>query len=369
MMPIYVIANENIKYRQVVSKSMKNRVEWVDISKFLGMFFVYLWHCGSVTGYIYPWIYCFGVELFFFLAGCTETYNNRGVMQNFVHMLKAVIIPYLFFSFLDIVFYIVAYGVHNIPGWTLEILRGSVRNQIFFGWARWFLSGLFVVSILFSLIKLLKNKLVIFLVCLSIFFVTRFYILPDVTLARLAWNLDSACLYLVYFCMGWLLYEPLNKLFAYVKRWPRAILFLATGTYSAVLFLGKNPLEILTASTVFLSKLAGLLTAMILVLFVVCLSYYLSLVDYGKHMASIGRSSLYLCGNEDIVKALTPMVLAIFGLTEDISSPMQAYFMMFAFMIIVHKVFVPLEKPVLRKLQGIFGEAVDKLFSKEKAKL
>lgn len=58
---------------------MKNRINWVDIIKFFGIFTIYLGHFGEVAGLGYGFVYSHHVPLFFLVSGCMEIYNQEKI--------------------------------------------------------------------------------------------------------------------------------------------------------------------------------------------------------------------------------------------------------------------------------------------------
>ena len=59
-------------------------------------------------------------------------------------------------------------------------------------------------------------------------------------------------------------------------------------------------------------------------------SYFLSGVEI---LERLGRASLYLCGNEFIIKELVPQILGIFNISITISTTIQAiHILLFAIM-------------------------------------
>ena len=44
---------KSIKY----NKKITQRYDWVDVLKFLGIFAIYLGHCGNIAGKLYPFVY------------------------------------------------------------------------------------------------------------------------------------------------------------------------------------------------------------------------------------------------------------------------------------------------------------------------
>ena len=78
---------------------VNNRIKYLDVAKFVGIFCIYLGHFGHQAGNAYGFVFTFHVPLFFFLAGCTE---NLGADASFV---KYIIKNQLYKNILDLVHY------------------------------------------------------------------------------------------------------------------------------------------------------------------------------------------------------------------------------------------------------------------------
>ena len=58
------------------NKFLKERIKYLDIAKFIGIFCIYLGHFGEQAGYAYNFVFWFHVPLFFFLSGISETFSK-----------------------------------------------------------------------------------------------------------------------------------------------------------------------------------------------------------------------------------------------------------------------------------------------------
>ena len=65
----------------------------------------------------------------------------------------------------------------------------------------------------------------------------------------------------------------------------------------------------------------------------------------------IGQESLYLCGNESLIKLLVPIFLSIFGLEKHTDEPMQVFLYCVILILLVYFLIVPLEKPILNRIK------------------
>ena len=77
---------------------MKNRLDWIDNARGIGIFCVYLYH----TGYSTPYRYCFEyflIPIFFFVSGYLFN-ENRSVTDSLSRIKKRLFIPYLILGFI-----------------------------------------------------------------------------------------------------------------------------------------------------------------------------------------------------------------------------------------------------------------------------
>ena len=184
---------------------MKKRVDWIDTARFWGMFFIYLGHFADAAGKAFPWVFSFHVPLFFFLLGCVENYNRRNVAQNLWHKVVHTLLPFYVFGLMSIALNVILTDSQESLSVHLRILlMGGIRNGITLGGGLWFLSCLFVIQIAFSIISQIKSRPVMFAVCLGIYLIAELAVGSLFTLTPHWWyNADSACYYLIYYCVGW----------------------------------------------------------------------------------------------------------------------------------------------------------------------
>ena len=337
---------------------MKQRVYWIDVCKAFGMFFIYLGHFGSEAGLAHAWVFSFHVPLFFFISGLLENYNRRSFIENLKKKFLTIALPFFFFGILMTVIQVInentgASVVKNMG----ILLKGGIRNTCIMAQGLWFLTCLFVIEILFSALKKLKRKPIILGVCLGLFLAAEFLVIPNPTVQpHWYWNLDSAFYYIIYYCVGWLVFEPLEKVLDSKKRsvvWGRRFFFLFCTMYSALLFFGKNILLGMGWNHVFLMETAMLIGPLFTIYMVVVISGYFS---QNLFLRQLGENNLYLCGNETLSRLLVQLVLSAAGVQLMITSPLQAYLYSVVLMVLVHKILVPLEKPILSNIQKYVKE-------------
>lgn len=92
--------------------------------------------------------------LCFFLSGCTENFNSKGILENVKHKFFTLIVPFFSFGILTIVVNMLnENSLVNIYLETVFLLRGGIRNTSVLGSGLWFLTCLFVINIIFSCVK------------------------------------------------------------------------------------------------------------------------------------------------------------------------------------------------------------------------
>lgn len=157
----------------------KNRIEWVDIAKFWGMFLVIAGHHETFGDLEKSAIFSFHMPLFFFLSGLFV--KRRGILATLKKSLKSYMLPYVVLVLIcaltagwlrGIVFG--AYGAQNYDlEWMLKtsFLYGN-------GWSlMWFLPCFFTVAILMEvLMEVIRNDVLLGVVIAVINVVTAVYI-------------------------------------------------------------------------------------------------------------------------------------------------------------------------------------------------
>ena len=341
--------------------AIKQRLTYLDILKFIGMLFIYVGHFLDNSGWLYRFVFAFHVPLFFFLSGCTENFNKEtNILKGIIKKIKTILVPFYFFAFSAIVFKTLIYGdgLGQIQDDLAVLAKGCVRNE-YFASSLWFLTCLFVVGVVFQFIKKLKNPLLMVLVSTVFFLVfsTNKFKIPEF------YNLNSAAYYLLYYCLGYVLFNGIDRLltsekigFKIAKYVSGVIAFCFTG----LLFFQKN-LLIQLNGVPFVKYFFPVLTALIPIWFFFLVAYALRNYAY---LADLGRSSLYFCGSEYIVKhSVYSFMVAFFGFS--IRNGFVALVYSFILLALQHKFIVP----ILAKMINYINSQIDQfflLFKKEK---
>lgn len=332
----------------------KQRDNWIDIAKVIGMYLIFIGHYGANIGTANNWVFSFHVPLFFFLSGLLENYNERGFIKNLIRKTATIAIPYLFFGAIYSVYLAISTNdLHAVKEYVILILKGGIRNSLDPGAGLWFLSCLYIVSIIFSVIKLVRNRFVIFIICFASFIASMFVINPGPTRMdpHWFWNIDSACHYIFFFCLGYLLLDPIKKISASEKKPVRIssmILLAICAVYSGLLFCGNDILAWIQDVNIVFVVIYAMIKPLISIYIVIYIS---SLLQNISVLCRIGQESLYLCGNESLIKLLVPVFLSIFGLEKHTDEPLQVYIYCTVLIILVYYLIIPLEKPILNKIK------------------
>ena len=338
---------------------MKNRIEWVDVTKIIGMFLIYLGHYQFYAGRAYAFVFKFHVPLFFFLSGCMNNYDReKNIFRYIKKRLRKIMLPFFLFAVLSAGLNLIIYdsGYEEALHYMLQIAEGLIRNH-FFAPGLWFLSCLFVMEIIFMLIRYLKKKWLILAAAVGIFIISETLIGPrPVVEPHLPYNIDSALYYLLYYALGYVLYPYLAAFFeldSKIKKNVFVIVYIILFAAAVLLFYQSN----LTYSLLLWTKLADyivpVIEAALMILFTI---FTAKLLENIKILSKMGRESLFLCGNEWIIKTVIPLIFTIFGLNVTFANPLAAYLFTAFILWLNYKLLIPFEKGVVRKVTESFRQ-------------
>lgn len=179
------------------------RIEWIDISKGILIVLVLLGHTQA-SPHLVGYIFSFHMPFFFFISGYLF---NIEKYQKFTTVVmskaKSILIPYVFFSVLSVIIYSVIFDYH-LSNWSsiVSVFLESKRNEIFYNVPLWFFTTLFIVEILYFLIrKHIKRKWIIFIILIALSGLEA--IKYNTTgQPKLPWSLDLGVYYMVFFGIG-----------------------------------------------------------------------------------------------------------------------------------------------------------------------
>lgn len=189
----------------------KQRIEWIDTLKFLGIFAIYL---GHSAGNFHSFVFRYHVPLFFFVFGC---FNKKVELNKYIDYVKDTFKKYMYpyYLFSLIIFIILSIRSNNFDSNLLMNLIKGVRNNIWGG--LWFFSCLFIVKILYNFIlSLTKNKRLTFIISLLFYIISMKY-LPHILIRepKSFYNIDSALFYIIFYSLG-------DIIFPYLKEYYRS---------------------------------------------------------------------------------------------------------------------------------------------------
>lgn len=141
----------------------KNRIEWIDIAKGIGMVLVEIGHTYFPRS-ICLWLCSFHMPLFFLLSGMTYGERKNNFKEYVIRKFRTIMIPYYLFNIISI---FVSYTFSYLKG-EYVALTGMIKG-VLLNWGErpfWFLFCLFVTEIIYFfvekyLIKGKKNRVII----------------------------------------------------------------------------------------------------------------------------------------------------------------------------------------------------------------
>lgn len=340
-----------------MEKKLKERYLWVDVLKFLGIFYIFLGHFGEFGGKFYSFVFQFHVALFFFASGFFfKDEPNKSFWSFAKEKFIKIMIPYFIFTFLHFVLYIIQNDleIRTILGWIPWILKG-IRNTVPAG-SVWFLPCLFVMQLLYFIInRILKKKSIILIFCIVLYYCALF-LLPKnpIIYPSMFWNFDTALVYIVYFAIG-------NILFKYITNFDYKKLKLVPKIFFVVLsivLLGFTTLIFFEGKSVFGSFLVinmrytfDLFVTLLIIIFHCIVAYLLKNI---KIFQEIGQETLYLCCNEQIIRMVILSLLTLVNINLNLANPLITICYTIILLIIGHKFFVPLSQKILKSVEKIF---------------
>lgn len=194
---------------------MKEKINYIDYSKGIAIFFVIFGHVYCGNNIITTWICSFHVPLFFIISGFLLKLNkNKNIKSVILKKFKSLMVPYILFSIINILGYYLINGLPYIG------LRENIFNTItLFGvGALWFLPALFISETLFLFEKnnISKNKYkalfyitIVFIIAIFIFVSKGNY---NSVIGKLTIVLVRSMVALFFINIGYYLYKVINKI-------------------------------------------------------------------------------------------------------------------------------------------------------------
>lgn len=339
----------------------KVREEWMDTLRFLGIFAIYLGHTSG-GGRLGSFVYLYHVPLFFFISGYFSYQYNTSILNAVALRARRLLVPYVFFSILALCLFLITrdWRWTEFRGATYTFVLGT-RNLVMAG-SLWFLPCLFVISLLDIFMKKFLNQATARLILSFCFLLVSQTMLGFDPIQKPSWffNVDSALYYVFWFTLGeWIKgTDLLHKSFATPSRHRQLLTMLLSLIAIYCYFYGAEPVfRLFDVSdryfkTPGIFRLFGSLLVISTLIFL-NISIAMALKQISK-LHLIGRRTLILCGTEDVVKLVIPIVIAAVGLELRITNQMSAIVYALACISISAFFIAPFFEKYFPKLVGIY---------------
>ncbi|MDF2943022.1 MAG: hypothetical protein K0S01_1880 [Herbinix sp.] len=279
-----------------MGKVATNRYDEVDMIKGIGIILVVLGHCEF--GLFHEFIYLFHLSLFIIVSGyCFNSKNANNIIWGIKKKIKSLYLPFIIsnlcFLFLRNIFIdynilttnkmflesdiALNYGVtqrivlKELPRAIIQTLMLRHTEQLAGG--TWFLSMLFIISVMFILIyrisqiDLLKGKEIVFL-SVTVFLSSLLGFIAYSLKIRFPWGIDACCSAYVLYFIGYIIKIKSLKL-RLCYKYTIILILCSICSLLFLLFIGKielsenhiiNPLFFILASLLGYVLVGGLVT-------------------------------------------------------------------------------------------------------------
>ncbi len=277
------------------------RVDFIDVFKGIGVFFVILGHM-PIKPQVYSYIFSFQLPIFYFVGGFLyrEAHFINTFGDYFWKKVKRILVPYFVLCFLSALVYIFYSHYSGESYDVLDIVKSiliSKRNNIYINIPLWFLTSFFTVEILYYLLKCFFNNYLILFVVLILGYVGVVIFRTTGSLHTLPWTFDASIYFIIYYFIGDVFSSSLrfaNRNFSYFFKVSILIFFISITINVMNLFGLIKHADIiyydfgfLIATVSYLFHLFISLTGVFSYLF---LSY---LLRWFKILKFVGKNSLY----------------------------------------------------------------------------
>lgn len=345
--------NDNTIYNN--SKALI-RYEWIDVLKFIGIFSIYLGHCGQGAGKLYPFVFIYHVPLFFFISGFfANKGKDKSIKEYILAKAKQLLVPYVFFSIVSNISYALLGNYNGIDVKNMFIKSfWGIRNTLTAG-SLWFVPCMFVVSILYFILNRTFTKKWIVLISTVLLFISTQTILVNNPMIVPSWfmNIDSAMYYIIYYALGDILFDKIrNFKFTMLSIFNKVlVVIISLGMLIITTYLYFNGPEsgfnLINDYFAFVSyiplikSIYNVLIAFIIIYICILVAYLLKDV---KLFANLGKNTLKLCCMENITKIYLDSVLSMIGLGFNISNPLNCIFYTFSCLIVAQGISIKVIK-------------------------
>lgn len=226
----------------------RKRIDWIDVSKGLGIILVVLGHTGISHVYIKE-IFTFHMPLFFWLSGYVFDDSKYKSLKLFVKKrFKLLIIPYFMLSLINYFFYVLVdanYNLGEISSYAqksgfIKPFIGMLISKRSTSWAMnvgplWFLPCLFICEVIFFyMIKIFRKdmkKIILILIILS----AIGYLYSTLIKHTLPWAIDASFTGVVFYGFGYIIKKKVRDLKKVIFKVRFFIIFLLINIISGYL--------------------------------------------------------------------------------------------------------------------------------------
>lgn len=337
---------------QFSGEKVDQRLDWVDVVKILGIFAIYVGHFGQSAGNLYAFVFTFHVPLFFFVAGFFANTSSFVPWRTFVaKKSREILLPFAFFNVLYLATVVVQGNLDTDDARELLLpLALGIRNQSP-TLTLWFLPCLFLVSVLFDAMRRMKFSTLALLAASTVLWGTSEWFLPHRPVIEPSWvaNADSALYYFLFYVLGAVLFPPVRR-FTAAPLGGRARLVTALTLAAALcvavnLYFGQDPLPMVDGVVGVPVKQVAY--ALVMIYLTLAAGFALARFTF---LASMGRQTLYYCGNEVIIKTLVPVALGILGLSVRLDHPLSVLVYVAVLLVVAYFTVIRVESALLAPL-------------------
>ncbi len=329
------------------------RLGWVDVLRGMAIFFIRVGHYGDAAGPLYPFVYVFQVQLFFFISGLFAGRSlPLAAPQALKKFAKRILLPYLILSAVNVVFFTFynGLGLRGMAELALNCLAAR-RNACYVS-TLWFFPCLFIVTALYYfLARLIKNRYALVAVCFALSMAMRLIKEEPQWL----FSADSAVLYIFYYALGDFV-MPYIRAFSFgALTGPRKALFTATAAlaagFAAIWYAGPQRFYafIGAAPGLVAVKFINVFAALALIYFFLLAA---ALLRRASPLAALGRYTFIFAGTELLSIVVFTRVLGILGLEIPANGPPGV--LITCVCTFVFSYFL-LARPLALLLPGVFG--------------
>lgn len=298
---------------------IKQRKAQLDILKGIGILMVLIGHI-SRNGILNNWIYSFHMPLFFFISGMLYYLSNKIDSKSFfLKKIRGLIVPYLVFAFITFIYWGVierhlrgAGGV-SVGYQFLEIFisQGGDKSHEY-NVVLWFLPCLFMMEIIFDWVykKFKQNKRI--LISMILFSIIG-YVLSKFCHFRLPFSLDTLCVAIPFYGIGFFVAPNLDKINTNINRykWGYGLVLTIVSGIIAITYGGSN-LNNNTYSNYILFYFVGVIG----ILFMIVIS---NLIGERKSLLFLGKNTLILmCIHEPLKRIILIIISKLSGIPVEV---------------------------------------------------